>query len=114
MLDGDVAHLVERFHGMEEVRGSIPLISTKHRQAGGVLPMPVLCSPKDEGGAWKRYEVSATFSIYKIQGTADQPLADESPSVHQSILYETRDTREKGFWFYRKPIMKVFPSPPID
>ena len=31
---GPLAHLVERFHGMEEVRGSIPLGSTitKHSQ----------------------------------------------------------------------------------
>lgn len=27
--EGDMAQLVARFHGMEEVRGSIPLISTK-------------------------------------------------------------------------------------
>ena len=27
---GDMAQLVARFHGMEEVRGSIPLISTSH------------------------------------------------------------------------------------
>gem|GEM_PF-2817772 len=28
MLDGPLAHLVERFHGMEEVAGSIPAGST--------------------------------------------------------------------------------------
>ena len=28
VIDGDMAQLVARFHGMEEVRGSIPLIST--------------------------------------------------------------------------------------
>ena len=28
---GGVAHLGERLHGMQEVRGSIPLISTKNR-----------------------------------------------------------------------------------
>lgn len=29
---GGVAHLGERLHGMQEVRGSIPLISTKREQ----------------------------------------------------------------------------------
>ena len=27
-LDGDIAQLVERLHGMQEVRGSTPLVST--------------------------------------------------------------------------------------
>ena len=31
---GGVAHLGERLHGMQEVRGSIPLISTKNTQSG--------------------------------------------------------------------------------
>ena len=34
LLPGPVAHLVERFHGMEEVRGSIPLGSTILRPSG--------------------------------------------------------------------------------
>jgi hypothetical protein len=36
-LFGPVAHLVERFHGMEEVRGSIPLRSTVNTFCGMVL-----------------------------------------------------------------------------
>ena len=30
---GAIAQLVERFHGMEEVRGSIPLSSTQNRRS---------------------------------------------------------------------------------
>ena len=37
VLRGAVAQLVERFHGMEEVRGSIPLSSTTKAQLRGVL-----------------------------------------------------------------------------
>ena len=31
-LDGGIAQLGERLHGMQEVSGSIPLTSTKHLQ----------------------------------------------------------------------------------
>lgn len=36
---GPLAQLVERFHGMEEVRGSNPLISTKLLLASGSVPL---------------------------------------------------------------------------
>lgn len=51
--NGAVAQLVERLHGMEKVRGSIPLSSTKKAllrghergQWAGLLPLPVAVGP---------------------------------------------------------------------
>ena len=61
---GGIAQLGERLNGIQEVSGSIPLISTKKRQkpigfclffANGVGNLSDMWYTKPKGGAWERH-----------------------------------------------------------
>ena len=49
---GAVAQLVERFHGMEEVRGSIPLSSTRSAQVIATVPRLLRVTSIAVGSSW--------------------------------------------------------------
>lgn len=67
---GPIAHLVERFYGIEEVRGSIPLRSTTiitHPATAGGLRVQISFGPQlhyaTSGGLWVSRKAGSGFAM---------------------------------------------------
>ncbi len=64
---GALAQLVERFHGMEEARGSNPLSSTQPRTlVGSAAPGPCICSGQGGGPNPLTGVVRCSSSVYNV------------------------------------------------